>query len=203
MGVTAGPKTVGPIRGGSYPGRMKRLCILIIAGMLAFGAAASARQDDSRLDELFTRLQTTSDVQEARLIEGLIWTLWFQSGDPDIDRLLESGNDAMDAGRYDEALARFSRVIERDPTFAEGWNRRATLFYLMGDFDASVRDIQETLAREPRHFGALSGLGLINAALERWDSAVRAYEEALRVNPFLPGAKSNIEDLRKKLEQDI
>jgi len=171
--------------------------------MLVFGAAASARQDDSRLDDLFMRLQTTADAQEAELIEGLIWTLWFQSGDPDTDRLLASGNDAMGAGRYDEALARFSRVIERDPTFAEGWNRRATLHYLMGNFDASVRDIQETLAREPRHFGALSGLGLINTALERWDSAVKAYEEALRVNPFLSGAKSNIEDLRKKLEQDI
>lgn len=182
---------------------MKRLCILILASMLVFGAAASARQDDSRLDELFMRLQTTADAQEAELIEGLIWTLWFQSGDPDTDRLLASGNDAMGAGRYDEALARFSRVIERDPTFAEGWNRRATLHYLMGNFDASVRDIQETLAREPRHFGALSGLGLINTALERWDSAVKAYEEALRVNPFLSGAKSNIEDLRKKLEQDI
>jgi len=171
--------------------------------MLVFGAAASARQDDSRLDELFMRLQTTADAQEAELIEGLIWTLWFQSGDPDTDRLLASGNDAMGAGRYDEALARFSRVIERDPTFAEGCNRRATLHYLMGNFDASVRDIQETLAREPRHFGALSGLGLINTALERWDSAVKAYEEALRVNPFLSGAGSNIEDLRKKLEQDI
>ena len=182
---------------------MKRLCILILASMLVFGAAASARQDDSRLDDLFMRLQTTADAQEAELIEGLIWTLWFQSGDPDTDRLLASGNDAMGAGRYDEALARFSRVIERDPTFAEGWNRRATLHYLMGNFDASVRDIQETLAREPRHFGALSGLGLINTALERWDSAVKAYEEALRVNPFLSGAKSNIEDLRKKLEQDI
>jgi tetratricopeptide (TPR) repeat protein len=182
---------------------MKRLCILILASMLVFGAAASARQDDSRLDELFMRLQTTADAQEAELIEGLIWTLWFQSGDPDTDRLLASGNDAMGAGRYDEALARFSRVIERDPTFAEGWNRRATLHYLMGNFDASVRDIQETLAREPRHFGALSGLGLINTALERWDSAVKAYEEALRVNPFLSGAGSNIEDLRKKLEQDI
>ena len=162
-----------------------------------------ARQDDGRLDDLFSRLKLTSDVQEARLIEGLIWTLWFEPGSPDIDRLIEAGNNAMGAGRYEDALARFTRVIERDPAFVEGWNRRATLYYLMGNFDASVRDIQETLAREPRHFGALSGLGLINSALERWDSAVKAYEAALRVNPFLPGAKKNVEDLRKKLEQDI
>jgi tetratricopeptide (TPR) repeat protein len=182
---------------------MKSLLILALASVLSFGPVAMARQDDGRLDDLFSRLKLTSDVQEARLIEGLIWTLWFESGSPDIDRLIEAGNDAMGAGRYEDALARFTRVIERDPAFSEGWNRRATLYYLMGNFDASVRDIQETLAREPRHFGALSGLGLINSALERWDSAVKAYEAALRVNPFLPGAKKNVEELRKKLEQDI
>jgi tetratricopeptide (TPR) repeat protein len=177
---------------------MKSLLISVLASVLSFGPVAMARQDD-----LFSRLKLTSDVQEARLIEGLIWTLWFESGNPEIDRLIEAGNDAMGAGRYDDALARFTRVIERDPAFAEGWNRRVTLYYLMGDLDASVRDIQETLAREPRHFGALSGLGLINLALEHWNSAVKAYDEALRVNPFLPGAKKNVEDLRKKLEQDI
>ena len=182
---------------------MKTLLIVILASVLAFGPVAMARQDDGRLDGLFLRLKLTSDVQEARLIEGLIWTLWLESGDPGIDRLIEAGNDAMGAGRYEDALAHFTRVIERDPAFAEGWNRRATLYYLMGNFDASVRDIQETLTREPRHFGALSGLGLINLALERWDSAVKAYEEALRINPFLPGARKNVEGLLKKLEQDI
>ena len=182
---------------------MKTLLIVILASVLAFGPVAMARQDDSRLDDLFSRLKLTSDVQEARLIEGLIWTLWLESGDPGIDRLIEAGNDAVGAGRYEDALEYFTGVIERDPAFAEGWNRRATLYYLMGNFDASVRDIQETLAREPRHFGALSGLGLINLALERWDSAVKAYEEALRINPFLPGARKNVEGLLKKLEQDI
>ena len=146
---------------------MRHLLILVLASVLSFGQIAIARQDDSRLDDLFSRLKCTSDVHEARLIEGLIWTLWLQSGSPDIDRLIEAGNDAMGAGRYDDALGRFTRVIERDPAFAEGWNRRATLYYLMGNFDASVRDIQETLLREPRHFGALSGLGLINSELER------------------------------------
>ena len=193
----------GHFRCGSYPCGVKNLLIFVLASVLSFGPVAMARQDDGRLDNLFSRLKLTSDVQEARLIEGLIWTLWFESGSPDIDRLIEAGNDAMGAGRYEDALARFTRVIERDPAFSESWNRRATLYYLMGNFDASVLDIQETLAREPRHFGALSGLGLINSALERWDSAVKAYAAALRVNPFLPGAKKNVEDLRKKLEQDI
>lgn len=165
--------------------------------------AVEARQDDARLDELFQRLQQANDPREARLIEGLIWTLWFESGDPETERLLAAGNDAMGAGHHQEALRLFDRVIERDPAFAEGWNRRATLYYLMGDYDASVRDIQETLIREPRHFGALSGLGLINTALERWESAIKAYEEALKVAPLLPGAQRNIEELRKRLNRDI
>ena len=177
---------------------------LLVGVFLAVSAAPGfARQDDARLDELFSRLKQTSDQQEARLLEGLIWTLWFESGDPEIDRLLSAGNDAMGAGRFDQALGMFTRVIERDPTFAEGWNRRATLYYLMGRYEESVRDIQETLIREPRHFGALSGLGLINTTLERWESAIKAYEEALRVDPHLPGAKQNIEDLKKKIEQSI
>jgi tetratricopeptide (TPR) repeat protein len=120
---------------------MKSLLILALASVLSFGPVAMARQDDGRLDDLFSRLKLTSDVQEARLIEGLIWTLWFESGSPDIDRLIEAGNDAMGAGRYEDALARFTRVIERDPAFAEGWSRRATQYYLSGNFDASVRDV--------------------------------------------------------------
>jgi tetratricopeptide (TPR) repeat protein len=176
----------------------------LVGFLVVFAAVtANARQDDVRLDELFSRLQQTTSEQEARLIEGLIWTLWFDSGDPAIDRLMEAGSEAMNAGQYPEALRHFTRVVDRDPAFAEGWNRRATLYYLMGDFDASVRDIQETLTREPRHFGALSGLGLINTALERWDAAIKAYEEALRVDPHLVGAKQSIEDLKKKLNQDI
>lgn len=176
--------------------------LLLVIAVFAAGSP-SARQDDARLDELFRRLQETVDQREARLIEGLIWTLWFESGDPETDRLLAAGNDAMGSGRHEEALRLFDRVIERDPSFAEGWNRRATLHYLMGDFDASVRDIQETLIREPRHFGALSGLGLINTALERWESAIEAYEAALKVAPLLPGAKRNIEEIKKRLNQDI
>ena len=106
---------------------MKSLLISVLASVLSFGPVAMARQDD-----LFSRLKLTSDVQEARLIERLIWTLWFESGSSDIDRLIEAGNDAMGAGRYEDALARFTRVIERDPAFSEGWNRPATLWCFTG-----------------------------------------------------------------------
>ncbi len=108
----------------------------------------------------------------------------------------------MNRRNFGEALARFNEVIEKDPEFAEGWNRRATLYFLMGDYEASIADIQSTLALEPRHFGALSGLGLVNIQLERFGAAIEAFEEALKVNPHMPGAKQNIKLLRRR-GQDI
>lgn len=171
----------------------------LVFGAVAFGSApASARQNDTRLDKLFDTLQTTTDESEAQLVVARIWQLWFQSGRPDIDALLARGGEAMNRRNFDEALARFNEVIEKDPELAEGWNRRATLFFLMGDYEASIADIQSTLALEPRHFGALSGLGLVNIRLERFGAAIEAFEEALKVNPHMPGAKENIKLLRRR-----
>jgi tetratricopeptide (TPR) repeat protein len=177
--------------------------LLILLGFAMAAPTASARQDDKRLDALFDRLQKTSDAQEARMIEGLIWSIWFRSGDATRDRLLERGNEAMNAGKLTDALAQFNAVIEADPKLAEAWNRRATLHYLLGNLDASVRDIEQTLALEPRHFGALSGLGLIYIQREQYDAAIRAFERSLKVNPHMPGAKQSIEDLRKRIGKDI
>lgn len=177
--------------------------LLILVGFAMAASDASARQDDKRLDALFERLQKTADPQEARMIEGLIWSIWFRSGNDTRDRLLERGNEAMNSGKLPEAMAQFNAVIEADPNLAEGWNRRATLYYLMGDLDASVRDIERTLALEPRHFGALSGLGLIYVQREQYEAAVKAFERGLKVNPHMQGAKQNIEDLRKRIGRDI
>ncbi len=90
----------------------------------------------------------------------------------------------------------FSDVVDLTPELAEGWNKRATVLYLIGDYDGSVRDIQKTLALEPRHWGALSGLGLINMRLERVDQAIKAFEQAVTINPHLLGTKVRIKQLR-------
>lgn len=177
--------------------------LLILLGFAMAANDATARQDDKRLDALFERLQKTADPQEAHMIEGLIWTIWFRSGDTTRDRLLERGNDAMGAGKLSDAMAQFNMVIEADPNLAEGWNRRATLNFMLGNLDASVKDIERTLALEPRHFGALSGLGMIYVQREQYEAALKAFERGLKVNPHMQGARQNIQDLRKRIGQDI
>lgn len=174
--------------------------LTVIAVILAMVPGALARQDDPRLDDLFAKLQSTDSAREALVLQQRIWQLWTFSGSDTIDLLLGRGSQAMAAGQYDKALKDFNSVIELDPEFAEGWNKRATLYYLMGRYDASVTDIQHTLALEPRHFGALSGLGMIYDAIEDEEGALKAFREALSVNPHLLGARHAVIRLKKKLE---
>ncbi len=180
---------------------MPRLvAVLVLAAGLGCAAPALARQDDARLDELFARLQSTTDAAEAGRLQGNIWRLWTQSGSETLDLLMARAGGAMAGQRYEAALEVLDSVVDIDPDFAEGWNRRATLYYLMGAFDASVADIGRTLALEPRHFGALSGLGLIYTALEDDEGALKAYRRALVVNPHLSGARAAVIRLKKKLK---
>ena len=108
----------------------------------------------------------------------------------------------MGAGAFPIAVLSFNRLVEREPGFAEAWNRRATLHYLMGNYAASIDDIEHTLELEPRHFGALSGLGLIMLGLDRPAAALRSFEAALAVHPYLPGARTHIVELRRRLDGD-
>ncbi len=170
----------------------------------AIGAGASADQDDDRLDGLFERLQMTGSAAEARTLQSLIWTIWFDygGGDPAVTRLMRDAVAAMNLRDHDRAESLLTQVTERAPDFAEGWNRRATSRYLAGDYFGSIADIQRTLELEPRHFGALSGLGLVYTALDEPERAMAAFEAALEINPFLPGARANIEHLRGLLDGD-
>lgn len=164
------------------------------------GQAARADQEDPRLDGLFERLQTTGDRGDARALEQQIWQIWVASEDPSVNRLMRSGLAAMRARRYQTALATFTRLVEAAPEFAEGWNKRATVHYLMGNLRASVLDIQKTLALEPRHFGALFGLGLIYDALDQPAAALRSYEATLEINPHSSSTRRRIEELRRELQ---
>ena len=173
--------------------RLRALAVLLVA--VAWAVPGSADQNDRRLDGLFERLQATRDAAEAAEIQNRIWALWFTAEDRKVTMLMGVGSMAMNQGQYQPALEAFNRVVAMAPDFAEGWNRRATLYYLMGDYPASVSDIAKTLALEPRHFGALSGLGLINMRLGRTDQAIKAFRDALAVNPHSTGAKANLDSL--------
>jgi tetratricopeptide (TPR) repeat protein len=161
---------------------------------------AAARQDDPKLTELFDRLGKVDDGPAAKAMEAAIWSLWMHSGSDTVDLLLRRGTAAMSAGDHETALKLFDSVVKLDPNFAEGWNKRATLYFLMSDYPSSVADIERTLALEPRHFGALSGLGMIELELGREREALAAFEKALAVNPHLPGVKDQAAKLKKKLE---
>jgi tetratricopeptide (TPR) repeat protein len=172
------------------------LLVLLIAGV---AGPARADQDDPRLDGLFQRLQHTPDPAEAQVVEQQIWQLWLESDNAAINRLMQQGVFAMSAQDYATALQTFTRMIDQAPKFAEGWNKRATVYYLMGNWSASVRDIQRTLALEPRHFGALFGLGLIYEELDQPEAALRSFEATLVLNPHSESTRQMIGQLRQQL----
>jgi tetratricopeptide (TPR) repeat protein len=118
--------------------------------------------------------------------------MWFEAGEPELDRLMAEGASAMDAQDFQTALGRFDAIIGKRPDFAEGWNRRATLYYMMGDYQKSLADIDRTLELEPRHIGALSGLGLVNLQLDRDEAAADAFRRVLDIDPQNVNAKKNL-----------
>lgn len=179
---------------------MGRIVIVIsLAAVMSLAPAVLGSQTDDRLDALFDRLQTTDSEVEAAALTSQVWAIWQQSDSVLINAFMTDGIGEMSRRNYREALAAFNKVVEADREFAEGWNKRATVYYLMGEYAASVRDIERTLTLEPRHFGALSGLGLINLALGENYAALKAFEAALKVNPHLPAARAHAEALRRHL----
>jgi tetratricopeptide (TPR) repeat protein len=134
------------------------------------------------------------------LAEHAIWVVWSRSGDERVDRLFEQGIDEMSSGRVKESIATFSRIVELKPEFAEGWNKRATIYFLAGDLQSSLRDCAEVLKRNPQHFGALAGYGQIYLQLGDYDKARDYFRRALAVNPNLDGVSFNLEMLDRLLE---
>jgi tetratricopeptide (TPR) repeat protein len=179
-----------------------RLLAMAALLVLALGGAAEADQNDPRLAGLFAQLQATRSPAEAHALESLIWDAWLTTDDDDARLLLHQGMAYMAEGELAPALAAFDDVVKRAPEFAEGWNKRATVYFLMDDYQSSVADIERTLALEPRHFGALSGLGQIYLGLDRKELALKAFEAALRVDPHLAGVRDAVETLKKKPEGD-
>jgi len=165
-----------------------------VDGLAQFGQPADAAV---LLDELY------DDDAEVRLhAQGAVWQVWSRSGDPEVDALLKSGVRQMEEGRMGLAVETFTRITERVPDFAEGWNKRATAYYLMGDYDQSLKDCDEVIKRNPQHFGALSGYGLIYIKRGELERALEYFERALEINPNLESVEQSIELIRYKLGKD-
>lgn len=146
------------------------------------------------LDGLFDRLAEAENPDWPQ-IQNQIWAAWGQSGSASMDLLLQRASGAMQDKDYETALTHLDDLVRLAPEFAEGWNRRATIYFLQGNYGASVADIQRTLSLEPRHFGALSGLGIILDRLGDKEGALRAYRRAEEIHPNMEGAKEAIDRL--------
>ncbi len=174
--------------------------IVLVFGLAILpGAMARADQSDSRLTALFDQLKRAPDPDAARLVESTIWNIWVEVEDNAANLLLSDGIAAMARGDLRTALRKFDQIVAIAPGFAEGWNKRATVHYFLGNFDESLADIDKTLALEPRHFGALSGRGLVYLQLEEEELALDSFEAALDVYPLALGANQNAKILRGRL----
>lgn len=159
--------------------------------------ANHGNMDDTAL--LLKRLMDESPFVRG-YAERALWLLWSRSGDAGIDQIMARGVEDMQAGRHAEAVAAFSEVIQRRPKFAEGWNKRATVYFLAGAYRESLADCAEVLKRNPLHFGALSGVGQIYFMLEEYERAIAWWRQALRVNPNMRGVEINIEGAEERLK---
>jgi tetratricopeptide (TPR) repeat protein len=149
---------------------------------------------------LHERLRDESAFVRSFAEQGL-WLLWTRSGDAQIDGLMAQATEEMQAARYGEAIKLLNQVVEKKPAFAEGWNRRATVYYLAGELQRSIADCDEVLKRNPGHFGALSGLGQIYLQLDDEESALKWFRRALEVNPNMLGVEMNIKMLEERLRE--
>ena len=162
-------------------------------------APAVAAQDDPRLDGLFVHLKTADDAAEVERLTGQIWSIWLQSGRDEIDFLMFEGRGFMYRGILHSALGNFGFIIQLAPDFAEGWHKRATVHYRMGNLTAAIEDLRRTITLEPRHFGAFAGLGLIFLKLGQERPALMALEKALEINPHLSGTRQKAEELSRRI----
>jgi tetratricopeptide (TPR) repeat protein len=132
------------------------------------------------------------DLELAATAEAILWRTWCRSSNSEIDRIFRAGVEAMQKGLLDDAESFFATVIDVAPEFAEGWNKRATVRYMRKNFHGAIADCQETLARNPNHFGAASGQGLCHLSLRQFREAAVCFRRALQIHPHLHGARHNL-----------
>ena len=152
------------------------------------------------IEFLFGALKAAPNAEAAKAVEGRIWALWMISPSDTASLLMSRVRRAVEAKNIDLAVKLLDSIVVLRPDYIEAWNRRATLHYMQKDFTRSIEDIRQTLAREPRHFGALAGLGLIMQELGEDKRALEVYRKAIEVNPHLPRIPDLIKSLTEKVE---
>ncbi|MHA6685845.1 tetratricopeptide repeat protein [Mesorhizobium sp. A556] len=168
-----------------------------LAGAPATPSAATAQK--ARLDKLFADLKRERNDKAAERIAGNIWREWTDSGSASINLMMQWSQKAMETQKFGVALDFLDQVVTLDPTYAEGWNRRATVHYMMKSYGKSMADIDRTLRLEPRHFGALSGLAQIMTDTDHKQAALDAWQRVLAIYPMMRSAQEQVSTLSEEL----
>ena len=175
---------------------IRRFFSLTVLLLLTLGVPAGAGQGNMRLDGLFQALHSTTDAAYAESLEEHIWDFWLDHPDPAMVRDMRAGVLSLNSDDYESALRYFDAVVARDPSYAEGWNKRAATHYMLGDYRSAMADLRHALLLEPRHFGAFVELGLVYLALGDEKPALRAFDAALKLNPHLGRVRAQADALR-------
>ena len=179
---------------------MKKLSLVILFYLLS-QVNSLANERDTRLNQLFNELKANKS-KVAFIIEQEIWALW--STHPTDEKLtarLEEGSEFVRDQNYLKAKDIFTEVINLDQSWAEAWNKRATVLYLMGEFQKSQDDINQVLSLEQRHFGALAGQGLVNIQLKNYEKAIKSYEQVQEIYPAMKSPKIMIKQLKELIKE--
>ena len=173
------------------------------AGERRRGAASLAKLGTMEDAPALLAALRDTDTRVRVTVESSLWAVWSRSGNTRVDALFGRGVAQMNAGRLAEAAATFTRVIEGKPEFAEGWNKRATAYFLAGKFEQSLKDCDEVIKRNPQHFGALSGYGQIYLELDEPEKALDYFRRALAINPNLDGVQELVEQLETLMSERL
>ena len=183
---------------------MKKLTLYIFLILLFFNnAIGESTERNEKLNRLFDQLKRSNDASIAIKIEIEIWNIW--STHPTQNKLTTSlavGSELMSRGELDSAYKIFSVIIESEPNWAEGWNKRATVLYMMGKYQDSLNDIDEVLKRESRHFGALSGQALVQIKLKNYEKAIKSYQTVQKIYPSIKSAEIMIPQLQELIKEE-
>ncbi len=171
---------------------------------IAVSINVQADQKDPRLPVLFSHLLSIPPGIKSLILEKKIWNIWLETKNQSIVKLMKTGQQATQSGQISDALDAYTQVIQQDPNYAEGWNKRALAHYLMNNHEKSLSDIRKTLSLEPNHFGAISGQGLIYIAQNKWSLAKKAFIKALKIHPTMRGPKANLQFIESQgIEEEI
>tara|TARA_Y100000816_G_C25728921_1_gene383986 strand:- start:10 stop:564 length:555 start_codon:yes stop_codon:yes gene_type:complete len=183
---------------------MKRIKFLIIIILkIVFFSNTFADERNLQLDGLFKELKT-GEMLSNLTIEQKIWKIWStHPKDENLTKLLQNGSDLVSKKKFFESIDIFTKVINFDPSWAEAWNKRATVFYLIGEFQKSQNDIDKVLELENRHFGALAGQGLVNIKLKNYEKAIESYKRALEIYPTMQSPEIMIKQIEEIIKEEL